>query len=341
MPYYPNLKTTDSELRAIQHLDDSTKKNLLPIFELTRSRKSKNLPEGSLHRRMSQLIQNYGNFSFILDLCTEEALMNSETIELFDEYEGYKNWVEFLDTAESGVIIPCVLYIEDGSEEEFKKQASTLKNKYGKVCLRTSVSDDEDAPKLYRWLYEEIGPENIIVCAILYFIEDGADLIYRAKCETFIRTVIRNNIPGTLLFPGSSFPRFVTDQDGCEDLEGQFEAREIKLESELISTHRNLPIEPSDFASVHPIRYETRGGNWIPRIDIFDGTFYSYNRARRGDGGYKEAAKNVNKSLLNKLPNCWGKSQILAAISGKVTGGSPSYWISVRINCWITARSGN
>jgi hypothetical protein len=174
---------------------------------------------------------------------------------------------------------------------------------------------------------------------VLYYIEPRRYKDYENICRDYLEKTLGNQIPSAVLFPGSSFPRYVTDLAGCDDLEGQFGAREITLESELKTKFSNFPIASSDFASVHPIRYQTGGGNWIPRIDIFDGSTFSYVRARRDDGGYDSAAQELNKSLVESLPNSWGKTQIELAMDGQVAGGSPSYWISVRINCWITARA--
>ncbi|EGQ8513475.1 beta family protein, partial [Vibrio parahaemolyticus] len=40
--YYPLLKSTVSELRALKSLEERDLSNIIPVFELTKSRKSKN-----------------------------------------------------------------------------------------------------------------------------------------------------------------------------------------------------------------------------------------------------------------------------------------------------------
>lgn len=140
--YHPNLKTSDAELRAIRHLSGEDKGRIRPIFELTRSRVTKSLPEGSLVRRLEQLLDAYGEFPYILDLCTQSELMNSETLNLFDESDGYRNWIQFLDDYAGMLVLPCLLYDDDGSKENFQAQAVELHKRYGHICLRISATDE-------------------------------------------------------------------------------------------------------------------------------------------------------------------------------------------------------
>lgn len=336
--YYPNLKTSDAELRAIKQLSNEVKREIVPIFELTRSRKTKLLPTGSLTRRIEQLQDAYGSNPFILDLCTQQELMNEQTIELFNEFGGYRNWIRFLSEHTHQSIVPCLLYEDQGSKENFQEQARELQKRYGTVCLRTSASD-ELAQKLMIWACEAISESNLIACGLLYFIEHGRIDHYKGLCSDYMREVVGNRMPNTVIFPASSFPRYITDLPNCEDASGSFESSELALDAWLKEEFPSHNIQHSDFASVHPIRYPASGGNWIPRIDLFDGQGFRYVRTRRDDGGYKEAAKSITTSELNKVENCWGQKQIESAISGSVTGRSPSYWISVRINCWISKRA--
>ncbi|MBY5619958.1 beta family protein [Rhizobium leguminosarum] len=337
--YYPNLKTTDSELRAIRHLGSDVKSRITPVFELTRSRKTKSLPEGSLETRAKQLNEVYGANSFILDLSTEQDLMNEETVNLFDEAAGYAHWKTFLEANFSKSIVPCALYVEEGSKDNFKEQVRWIVAAYGRVCLRTSVAD-EFAATLYAWALEVANEKKIILCPILYYL-DPTELTKTAQaCQFYITTVVGNRYPDALIFAGSSFPRYVTDLIGCGDDRGAFDLNEIRLEDWLKQNYPNVPLEKSDFASVHPRRYPTKGGNWIPRIDYIDGDQFRYSRIRRDQGGYAAAAMRIDTTSIMKLPRCWGTNQIVSAKNGVVLGGSPSFWISVRINCWITRRAG-
>ncbi|CAN7203313.1 hypothetical protein LJR030_000533 [Rhizobium sp. LjRoot30] len=336
--YYPNLKTTDSELRALRHISDDVKRRITPVFELTRSRKTSKNPLGSLSRRAEQLNEVYSGHPFILDLCTEATLMNSETEALFDESGGYSNWVLFLQANFRENIVPCVLYVEGGSKKNFQDQVIMLRELYRTVCIRTSVAD-EIASTLYEWTLEVAPEENIILCPILYYVSASEVPTTKAACVFYVTSVIGNRAPGVLIFAGSSFPRTVTELPGCADAAGRFPLAELSLEADLKQTYPNLPIANCDFASVHPRRYETKGGTWVPRIDYVVGDEFRYSRVRGNQGGYAAAAMNIDMHSLTRLPKCWGTDQISSAKSGHVPGASPSFWISVRINCWITMRA--
>ena len=44
--YYPIIKTTIAEIRALKNLDQNTWQSMTPIIELTKSRKGKNNQRG-------------------------------------------------------------------------------------------------------------------------------------------------------------------------------------------------------------------------------------------------------------------------------------------------------
>ncbi len=335
--YYPNLKTTDSELRALRNLSAEVKRKIRPVFELTRSRKTKKTPEGSLVRRAEQLREAYPG-KFVLDLCTEPSLMNDETLDLFDEFNGYIAWSKFLDSCFSREIIPCALYVEDGSKENFQKQVKWIVQRYGIVCLRTSVADEFIAT-LYDWALEVVSQDQVMLCPVLYYVQESEYQSALAACQFYVTNVIGNRSPKELLFVGSSFPRSVLDLPGCLDASGSFPATEVRLETALKNVYPALPIQSADFSSVHPRRYETKGGTWVPRIDYFESDTFKYSRFRQSAGGYVAAAQMISQFAISHLPNCWGTDQIRLAHYGKAPGASPSFWISVRINCWITKRA--
>ncbi|EPK9976499.1 beta family protein, partial [Escherichia coli] len=50
--YFPIMKTRDAELKAMSKLSSGVFDHILPIYELTKSRKAKIAPDGDIHRRM-------------------------------------------------------------------------------------------------------------------------------------------------------------------------------------------------------------------------------------------------------------------------------------------------
>lgn len=290
-----------------------------------------------MSRRAEQLNEAYSG-KFVIDLCTEPSLMNYETLDLFDEVKGYDAWSVFLERNFGKDIIPCALYVEDGSKDNFKRQVEWIVGKYGRVCIRTSIAD-EFAATLYTWALEAASQDEIILCPVLYYVPESEFQSAFNACQFYVTSVIGNRAPGEVLFVGSSFPRSVLDLPGCLDASGSFPATEIRLEATLRSSFPTLPIQSSDFGSVHPRRYETKGGTWVPRIDYFENDTFRYSRYRQSAGGYEAAAMMIDVTSIGRLPKCWGTDQIIQAKARKVTGASPSFWISVRINCWITKRA--
>jgi len=213
-----------------------------------------------------------------------------------------------------------------------------LIERYGKIALRTSVSDLE-ANELYKWSADVTSLKNIMVIGSIYFIDQQSNEVYFDRCSRFLSTVIGNQIPEAIAFPGSSFPKSVGMGPYGNDDGGNFPALELPLYARLKKTFANMPLVYSDYASVHPIRYPTRGGSWVPRIDIFQNGHFTFSRLRNQDGGYAEAAKVIMRNFGNTLPNCWGSEQIKQAAEITVPGKSPSFWISARINMWITQRT--
>jgi hypothetical protein len=335
MLYLPTLKTSDAELRAVKHLSDGIKKQMCPIFELTRSRKTKKDPQGSLLKRIEQVKEIHGHAPAIIDLTVEEALINPEMDLLFDEANGYDAWCIFAEVNFPASYIPCLQFSEGSSIQNFRQQASRLLQSFPKVALRLSVTDLE-ATELYEEVYDEIGHEKLILIANVKFVEHGMLNYSDGLCVNFLKNVVGNRIPNLICFPSSGFPRAVGSGDYGNDRFGSFPALEISLFNKLSAQFPSLPIAYSDFGSVHPIRYEAAFSNWVPRVDIpLDGN-YSYTRIRRGEGGYAAAARLALAKYGNDLTNCWGTEQIRLAAAGTPPGSNPSFWISVRINMWIT-----
>lgn len=338
LTYLPTLKTTDAELRAVQHLPLDVKDNIVPIFELTRSRKTKTSPSGSLFKRVQQLRDVYGDASAIIDLTTEEGLLSPDIDSLFDERDGYASWCRFAQGSLSHNYIPCLQFSEGGSADNFRNQVNALLEVFPKVALRVSVRDLE-AAELYESAIDVAGPSRLIVIANTFFVEQGLVSLYEGLCSDFIIRVIGNRFPSLICFPSSGFPRAVGSGQYGNDSEGTFSATERQLFDQLWSRFPSLPLAYADFGSVHPIRYEASFGSWIPRVDIPSSGKYSYSRARRGEGGYVAAARNALSKHSKDLVECWGAEQVRLAADGKPAGVSPSFWISVRVNLWITQQA--
>ena len=94
-----------------------------------------------------------------------------------------------------------------------------------------------------------------------------------------------------------------------------------------------------DFGSIHPVRYDTGGGGWIPRIDVPLNDKCFYHRYKRDEGSYVFCAKEVIKdSKYEKISglNSWGDLEIKDASEDNPNGKNPSHWIAVRANLYMT-----
>lgn len=333
--YFPSLKTNQSELRALANLGASAHEGLVPIFELTRSRKTSREPEGSAERRVEQLLDIYQRPNFIFDLTTEDDFISPDMELLFDESNGYQNWTTFVGRFIPSTAIPALQYIEGGSRQNFVNQAERLLGAYPGVALRVPISDPE-AAQIVDMLAGSVGLDRVAVVGTLGFLSQEGILAPQQRCERFVQTVLSNRVPGKLLFAGSSFPKAVGLPPYGSDMNGTFSAYEFSLFNQLMSSHRNWNLAHSDYASVHPLRYPTRGGSWVPRVDIPLADEFAYERRRRNVGGYFAAAQEATRKYGTYLPDCWGSDQVRLASSGTVPGGNPSFWISVRINIWLT-----
>ncbi|EJL6695843.1 beta family protein, partial [Vibrio cholerae] len=88
--YFPIIKTRDAELKCFQNLDKIILDQILPIYELTKSRKTTKTPDGDINRRMGQIKDIQGGNPFILDLCTDDKYINPQIEQLIDEYQGFQ-----------------------------------------------------------------------------------------------------------------------------------------------------------------------------------------------------------------------------------------------------------
>ncbi|MBM7093131.1 hypothetical protein JTP67_32450, partial [Streptomyces sp. S12] len=77
--YIPALRTRDSELKAYEYLPSVVKAGLLPVFELTRSRRSKLNPDGSVMKTVERLIGLTADQPFIADVTSLDSQGNTET----------------------------------------------------------------------------------------------------------------------------------------------------------------------------------------------------------------------------------------------------------------------
>lgn len=341
--YFPVIKTRDSELRCFAHIDDIDFSKILPIYELTKSRKTQMAPDGDIYRRMKQIADIQKGRPFILDLSTDERYSNPQIEQLLSEHNGFKEWQYFLFDLHSELnIIPMVhLYEDDNGEfsdvEDFVKNASA-KARFLAVRLPYDLSDKEVQHYL-----KPIASNLNEGCKI--FVIFDAEFIRNKNTSDVIDTFLEA-CTGTECFGDkvesvvmlcTSFPSNVA-QTGGEDISGKFRIYEEEIYQ---GVSEEFPIKYGDYASINTEQIEMKGGTFVPRIDIasLDGKYFTYKRYRRNNGGYVKAAEHTVSDTNSYKPlDVWADKEIAAAAANNPSGISPAFWISIRMNYYIKSR---
>ncbi len=341
--YFPILKTTDAELKAFNFLDASVKDRVLPIFELTKSRISKKNPDGLIAKKLDKLHEIMKTNPFILDLTTEPTFSNREIEELIHNgANGYEKWTKFLiKRKEQFNIIPMVHY-QPQKKEEVKKQINKLKDNFPSVAFRIEIFQKESFNYIEDFFSLcETDYEKIIIILDGKYIHSKDDEKKKGFKTKVIDIAEKINVNSNIVCAFSSFPKSPRKEANCSENYGEFNLIEAKTNQEVINAlkQKTEKIYHGDFASIHPVRYDTGGGGWIPRIDVpLDDKFFYY-RYRRDEGSYSLCAKNVIKDPRYKKIeglNSWGDLEVKDASEDNPNGKNPSHWIAVRANLYMT-----
>lgn len=342
------LKTGDAELKAIENLKIEFKE-ILPIIELTRGRRSKNDQVGLINKRLSRIKEVFKNNSICIDLTTSSSLSNEQIDRLYAYENGYQNWIEFLIELKNervfNKIIPTILVnVEDPNlEENLLLQVEKLTIEFDTIAYRNSLSDDacyidiENIKKVIS--IKECNFYFIIDCE---YVPPGAWISFAEKAEIRIKK-IQSIIESTrFVIVSTSFPNNVAEiGKGDQDTFGLIE---IELHSEVSRKISPTKILYGDYGSINPIRNDevvmSRG--WVPRIDVSLPFEIYYFRQRRGKDGVYSDTYNVvalnavrDKRFPRDFNSNWGIQQIINCSEGSSPGSTPSFWISVRMNSHI------
>jgi hypothetical protein len=355
--YLPILKTRDAELRGISKVSTEIKSFITPLFELTKSRKTKSFPEGPIKKRLEKIASDYGKTPFSLDLTSFTDLKNPEIENLYHHRNGFGNWVTFIrDLKESDFpdIIPVLLISEKdiNTEDEYiqrhKREINSLAGSCDTFIYRSSSENDGFEFDLNN-LFDQSCP--LIILLDMGYIRKDRWQTYASKATQQLSVINRSQIgiQKNIILAGSSFPQDPTENG--EDETGTIILEEVRMFEECKKQYPSLIY--GDYATINSEPNLRAGGNgWIPRIDFptVDGKSVIYHRSRKGkieknyEAAYIRVAQKVSnneqfKLLQKKLGNDnWGIQQIMFATEGYPPGLNPSFWISVRINLHVTLR---
>lgn len=340
--YVPIIKTMDAELRALENLDDESKNGFVPLFELTKSRKTSKSPIGTIERRFLRLQEVFEDRPFILDLTSSEDQMNEEIESLLDDASGFNNWCSFVERKVDevdGNLIPVVHVYDDSLEAEVSSQVRRLEGACGTVAFRMNPKDIEQLTFVEMILNSLEDRDNLIVVLDSGFIGQGEGIMNALVVAATLNRIEAMHDSPFYVVASSSFPSSVMAKGYHDDKNGGiFDLEELLLYQALGDEFDQDKVVYGDHGSIHPIRNPVRGGTWIPRVDMPLDSSILYRRYPREDGGYVRAAAAITMADEYDPIECWGDGQIIAAAAGAPNGRSPSFWISVRMNIHLTRR---
>jgi len=359
--YFPILKTTTAEMRAIKNIDSLSLQKMMPAFELTKARKSKYDPDGDVFKRIKEIKSTMNEQDFILDLTNDETLSNPQIDSFFDDID---NWVEFIDHISigySGCITPTVLMFEDSTAEELRDSYHKLKEINNSVCVKIDMStfygnkNNDLKGNVFSLLeiVDEadyvivdagfIGNLNKDIIANYYThqnnIRECVDLLKKTESIKPIKSIMENN---RFIFSISCFPLTPIDAAKAEiDFKnnnhknsGTFGLHSYNI-YKLVIRDVSSKILYGDYGCIHPNRVQAKAFSWVHRIDypLLDKIIYYRDKA-----GYAFCAKKIRElpEFQSDKIQCWGRDEIYSAANGLPNGLSPSYWISVRSNIHMT-----
>ncbi|EFH5191351.1 beta family protein [Escherichia coli] len=330
--YFPIMKTRDAELKAMTHLKDDVFDKILPIYELTKSRKTKTTPDGDIHRRMKELKEIQKGRPFILDICINENYMNAQLEQLLSPDNGYFEWQYFINTYNDLNIIPMV-HIDDNDSLHNMESFILSQSKKGRsIAARFPININNIDE------YIKIITSTMTVNQKLFIILDSEQITESNIDEVIanlqlnmakIKPILNENI--NAIIAGTSFPKTVADYG---DKEG-----DIPIFEEYIYEKFQEPyVLYGDYASINIEQIEIKGGTFVPRIDVSLENIIFYKRYRRNAGSYQKCAEYILKDKRYAAMDIWPDKEIAKAKGNEPSGISPSFWISVRMNHFMNTR---
>ena len=344
------VKTGTSELRAMQNLSKEDLNGILPIVELTRGR-AKNIgtkqePKYAYpyYAKLNKIKEIFEGILIVLDVTSEESLSSQEIDKLFDYSDGYANWIDLVRTLkkEGSRLIPSILmnYDDENFEKNLAEQIRGLSSEFSGVMYRCFGDDEgavDDVKLICKYLPEDCNLLIILDCGWIppASYEDPANMCVK-RIEQLKEVLTSRSF--SISVCATTFPNNVSEIG--DDSSDTFGLREIDLYELILGKHPEVIY--GDYGSINPVRNDqilmTRG--WIPRIDVALERQIYYYRDRKGSREYSDTYTSVAKRVVSDsrfpdLEGVWGFCQIKNCAEGDAPSASPSYWISVRMNCHI------
>lgn len=338
--YFPLIKTRDAELRCMSNLSSEIVKSILPIYELTKSRKTKKAPDGDIHKRMEEIRNIQKDNPFILDLSINPKYINSKIEQLMSPEYGFKEWQDFLNFYKELNIIPMIHLYEDAEDslnETLRFVCDMSMKKDLAIRLPYNLS-----PGKYIYYLQSItdaiqNDHKLIVILDADYIRNEAKRDLQKVSDNFIQAIKEIQTLSKIKYVVmvcTTFPKSPS-LEAKEDEMGEFPIYEEEIYR---SVKKQIDVKYGDYVSINTEQIEIKGGGFVPRIDIALKDSFFYKRYRQRDGGYERCAKKVLDDERYYNLSCWADKEIEKASLDNATGLSPAFWISVRMVYYIQSR---
>ncbi|RUO42657.1 hypothetical protein CWE15_04390 [Aliidiomarina taiwanensis] len=358
MKYVPCLKSSVSEFRALSHL--TMESSTVPLIELTKGRKTHEKDQGEIRTCFKKIKECLEKRKFFVDITSDETNINDELRSFKQQSSGFINWVAFVTElgAETNTTpIPIIQATNSDSIHQIDAQILMFKMFFEHIAIRIGASGYSSfKTKGYDKFLRSLIDISVKHDVFIYFLVDaetirtksGRDLtptkISQAKLliEDILSALDELDYENyKIISLASSYPSSINQEHGG-DSEGEALLFDWTYYSELKETISGTKLIYGDYACINAEQKPTNAYNWVPRIDFPTRTLEicKYTRYRTDEvNGYTKCAQRLmNKHIKREdRVDCWGFKQIEAtAKESEPTGKSPSFWISVRANIWMT-----
>lgn len=355
--YIPIIKTGDAELKALQNLDTRYKVKFTPVIELTRGRRSKKDVVGILQKRIDKL-KEINLHRFFIDLTSDSSLSSIEIDIKRSNKDNYKGWCDFCLSLKQFFPLICpVIQIEEDIDYEsyltgLANQIIFMQQHFDYLMFRIDSDNFINIVSDLKKLQETYANIDIskIFCMLdnKYIRHDNIPTALIIKCCEVLASInIKNIVISSTSYPNSITEMLGTLPDG-KIKEDTLPLYELKLYNRVKNDTKDINLIYSDYASVNPIRNDNiiMAKGWIPRIDLPYFEDMIIYREKRGTSSYATRYKEIAASVYNseefsfvkKYYNCWGVEEIEKAAAGAISGANITFWISVRVNIYLTMK---
>lgn len=333
--YVPVIRTRDAELKGFREIDPKRLDRLIPVIELTRSRRSKSNPTAAVSFSVEKVREILADRYFIADLTSLDSQTTPEIEEMLDESGGFANWVAYVQKVLGSHAIPVAHLTDPFDSEIFDTQLKALGSTQEAVAIRipTSFLEIEELMETAQRAMGDLGRVAVLVDA--GFVPPSTTAGARGAVLNICKEVASYN-PAVIVPTSSSFPSSVVAPGYGEDRVGEFPLCEVDISA---AVERALPfmrVLHGDYSCIHPLDFEGTVTAWVPRVDVPLESSLFYYRYRRPVGGYVAAAQAALRDHRYVSLDCWGDENIKMAAAGEPLGKSPAHWIGARLNFHIS-----